>query len=250
MARRKPNVTPRVRPSEALKNPPSPEVPGHAPQLAEDQGDTLPAQELAPGPGEVVDFPEPEVTLGEMMSTTVLKAAFQTPPMDAAANLMSDVPFPGQTPDDSDRNLVPPLPLPVHEDPPAPQAAPQVSVPTVGRDAVHGPADGGSHRPGAVGDRSVNRKYIHRITIADAYQFDGRVQTAPPWIDRNWLSFDDKAMDETGVGIVLDVPLIGICRRGDYVVQQSVIMDETGYAVDRLAVYAKDDFERIFLAVS
>ena len=109
------------------------------------------------------------------------------------------------------------------------------------------PAQAGARNNSAPGSEGM--KYVQRVTVSEAYCFTGRVQTAPAWIDRNWLSYDEAAKDETGVGIVLDVPGVGICRIGDYIVQQRVLMDGTGYTMERVAVYSRDDFEAMFLPV-
>lgn len=92
--------------------------------------------------------------------------------------------------------------------------------------------------------------YVQRISVVSAYHFDGHVQTAPAWVDRNWLAWNDLARDERGTGIVLELPGVGICRVGDYIVQQDVLIDGLGTRVAQLAVYDRDEFERMFLPVS
>jgi hypothetical protein len=273
MARRKANVSPRVRPAEALKaiqvDPASVLAregsTGRSPPtsggVVEPEGD--PAEELPEAAGGTVDDqpvdppqepaeppePEPEIepVLGEMMSTRILKNVFQTPVIPDG--LMSDDPFPGQTPDDGDRALAQDLsqtrgaPAPDYAPVAAPARPSHVPAIAAAPDRAHEPvARTADPRPGVV-------SYVQRVTVTEAYQFNGRVQSAPEFVDRNWLSFDEVSKEETGVGIVLELPGIGICRIGDYIVRQSVLMDDTGYSIDRVAVYSKDNFEKMFLPV-
>ena len=270
MARRKANVTPRVRPAQALKDlhadPASVlarEGSGRtAPTsggVVEPEGD--PAEVLPPAAGGTVDDQpmdppqEPEPVLGEMMSTRILKNVFQTPVIPDG--LMSDEPFPGQTPDDGDRALAQHLPEARPEAAaPRPVQAQTILAERAPPEFTHAAPDSARRTTARAADPRTEPhpvagvKYVQRVTVAEAYQFNGRVQSAPLWVDRNWLSFDEAAKDETGVGIVLDLPGVGICRIGDYIVQQKVLMDDTGYTIDRVAVYSKDDFEKMFLPVA
>lgn len=100
-----------------------------------------------------------------------------------------------------------------------------------------------------------NIRYEGRIRILEAFQYAGRLDSAPAWIDRNWLAhgdFDD--LRQIPAGPCLRVPLPSgnnaIARIGDYVVQQEVVL-APGMPTDvRVEVWAKTDFEKNFLAVA
>lgn len=261
MARRKPNVSARTRPSEALRNAPAPASGG----VVEPEEDPVAENGLPDADGGTADEqpgaadPPPEPVLGEMMSDRILNKVFQTPVIPDG--LMSDEPFPGQTPDEGDRAIAPQERLPETRGTVAGPGYAPVAAPAYPEILQADPDQRGSDRDGRLPDRHGHpgagehgvlvapQKYVQRVTVTEAYQFTGRVQAAPPWIDRNWLSFDEASKDETGVGIVLEVPGTGICRIGDYIVQQKVMMDQQGYSMDRIAVYSRDDFEKMFLPV-
>lgn len=100
-----------------------------------------------------------------------------------------------------------------------------------------------------------NIRYEGRIRILEAFQYAGRLDIAPAWVDRNWLAhgdFDD--LRQIPAGPCLRVPLPSgnnaIARIGDYVVQQEVVL-APGMPTDvRVEVWAKTDFEKNFLAVA
>ena len=82
--------------------------------------------------------------------------------------------------------------------------------------------------------------------VLDAYQFTGRIHDAPEWVDRNWIGQNDKAKEETGTPLVVDVPGIGVCRVGDYIVLQDVLQEDHSRQ-SRVEIYKRDDFERLFI---
>jgi hypothetical protein len=257
MSRRKPDVSRRIRPSQALK---AAGERGLPPRMAADPETGVPVPDFLrdpepevfqapepPGPSgpEVSEpeTPEPEVddrTLGEVLG--VLPDLPAGPP----PGVMSDLPFPGQTAAEE-----------VPDAQPAPDAlaaAPAaVSAPAVVErrqpDSERHPAGVPGAAGRAVAARGAVTRYVQRITVTEAYRFDGHVQSAPAWIDRNWLSHDDESRYSHGSGVVLDIPQVGLVRVGDYVVTQDVLLDGTGLSASRVAVYRGDEFERFFIAV-
>jgi hypothetical protein len=257
MSRRKPDVSRRIRPSQALK---AAGERGLPPRMAADPETGVPVPDFLrdpepevfqapepPGPSgpEVSEpeTPEPEVddrTLGEVLG--VLPDLPAGPP----PGVMSDLPFPGQTAAEE-----------VPDAQPAPDAlaaAPAaVSAPAVVErrqpDSERHPAGVPGAAGRAVAARGAVTRYVQRITVTEAYRFDGHVQSAPAWIDRNWLSHDDESRYSHGSGVVLDIPQVGLVRVGDYVVTQDVLLDDTGLSASRVAVYRGDEFERFFIAV-
>jgi hypothetical protein len=250
-------VSRRIRPSQALK---AAGERGLPPRMAADPETGVPVPDFLrdpepevfqapepPGPSgpEVSEpeTPEPEVddrTLGEVLG--VLPDLPAGPP----PGVMSDLPFPGQTAAEE-----------VPDAQPAPDAlaaAPAaVSAPAVVErrqpDSERHPAGVPGAAGRAVAARGAVTRYVQRITVTEAYRFDGHVQSAPAWIDRNWLSHDDESRYSHGSGVVLDIPQVGLVRVGDYVVTQDVLLDGTGLSASRVAVYRGDEFERFFIAV-
>jgi hypothetical protein len=80
----------------------------------------------------------------------------------------------------------------------------------------------------------------------DAWQYAGTLADAPYFVDRNWAGFDD--------GPALRVPHYArpdgepvICRVGDYVVRQEVTLAEGLPSSERVEVWPKEEFERLFI---
>jgi hypothetical protein len=219
---------------------------------------------------EVLPEPPEEPTLGE-----VLPVLAKDDPPEAPANLMSDEPFPGQTPDDSDRNIVPAPEVRLESlsvTLPSSAIVPQIAIHAPSQPFVDAstapqprPAPKPTQKPAPIAPGEPTPvpkpkpvpppptppqpRFVQRITVTDAYQFDGRIQTAPAWIDRNWLSHDDEAKWVVGSGVVIDVPRVGKARIGDYIAQQHVYEDDGSQTASRMAVYGREEFERLFLPV-
>jgi hypothetical protein len=88
--------------------------------------------------------------------------------------------------------------------------------------------------------------YTSRIEVIEAFQYDGNLRDAPDFIDRNWVGWDTTP--------ILRVPRPSnpdgepaVCRIGDYVVRQSVTLLAGVPAEERLEVWPKADFERLFI---
>jgi len=100
-------------------------------------------------------------------------------------------------------------------------------------------------------------RYESRINIVDAFRYNGQLAGAPDWIDRNWAGFGDyDPVREIGEGPCLRVPSsanpgeVVLCRVGDYVCRQSVLLDNGRQPEIRVEVWAADQFERLFVGVS
>jgi hypothetical protein len=88
--------------------------------------------------------------------------------------------------------------------------------------------------------------YESRIAIIEAWQYGGSVRSAPDFIDRNWVGFDERP--------ILRVPLPArpdgepaICRIGDYVVRQVVTLASGVPPEEKLEVWQQAEFERLFI---
>lgn len=100
-----------------------------------------------------------------------------------------------------------------------------------------------------------NVVYESRIRVLDAWQYHGNVpHDAPGWIDRNWIGWADvDTVRNVEAGPCLRVPLltgdIAVCRVGDYVARQEVLMLAEFPGDIRLEVWPQAQFEKLFLPV-
>ena len=99
-------------------------------------------------------------------------------------------------------------------------------------------------------------RYESRISINDAFQYRGTLTGAPDWIDRNWAGFGEyDPIRQNGEGPCLRVPSsanpgeVVLCRVGDYVCRQSVLLDNGRPPQIRTEVWAAEQFERLFVGV-
>jgi hypothetical protein len=88
--------------------------------------------------------------------------------------------------------------------------------------------------------------YQSRIRVIDAWQYGGNLKDAPDFVDRNWAGWDDTP--------ILRVPHYArpdgepvICRVMDYVVRQEVKLAEGMPTMERVEVWPKEEFERLFI---
>lgn len=99
-------------------------------------------------------------------------------------------------------------------------------------------------------------RYEGRVRILEAFRYLGRMESAPAWVDRNWIGFADyDELRKIAPGPCLRVPVpnapnFAVCRVGDYVCQQEIVLDIGVPSDVRVEVWAKDDFEKNFLAVA
>jgi len=95
--------------------------------------------------------------------------------------------------------------------------------------------------------------YESRIRILEAWQYPARIPPdAPGWVDRNWISWSE--YDEVrGIeaGPCLRVPLasgeVAVCRKGDYVCRQEVLMLADFPGDVRVEVWPCAQFEKLFM---
>lgn len=90
-------------------------------------------------------------------------------------------------------------------------------------------------------------RYVARVEIREAWQFNANLAAAPSWVDRNWLAWDDGA----AVRVVRpDGSLIGVARVGDWIVRQNTSVDgPDGDAIkvmDQMAVIPGPEFARLY----
>ena len=97
-------------------------------------------------------------------------------------------------------------------------------------------------------------RYESRIRVLEAYQYPGNLKTAPAWVDRNWTGYASDYDPLRGLepGPALRVPTrhgdtVVLCRPGDYVVRQEVVLMH-GVEPDVVTeVWAKESFEKNFI---
>ena len=98
--------------------------------------------------------------------------------------------------------------------------------------------------------------YESRIRVLDAWQYQGSVPaSAPEWIDRNWIGWaDTDGLRGLPAGPCLRVPLVtgdlGVCRIGDYVARQEVLMMPDFPGDVRIEVWPQQQFEKLFIPTS
>jgi len=108
------------------------------------------------------------------------------------------------------------------------------------------PSGAGASRPAPTPIRPQAVTYQSRIRVIDAWQYAGSLRDAPDFVDRNWAGWDDTP--------ILRVPHYAhpdgepiICRVLDYVVRQEVKLAEGMPSMERVEVWPKEDFERLFI---
>jgi len=84
-------------------------------------------------------------------------------------------------------------------------------------------------------------RYRSRVTIGAAWQYDGRLHSAPLWIDRNWLAYDE--------GPALSIPDVGLVRKDQWLVMQDVLNDDESVAFSELKIYDDGVFRSLFMPV-
>lgn len=94
-------------------------------------------------------------------------------------------------------------------------------------------------------------RFESRIRIAKAWAYDVRgLARAPDYVDRNWLAYDGPD-DLRGLPAspVLRVPTadgVTVCRPGDVIVEQEVLLDENR-SYREVEVWSREQFERMFI---
>jgi len=88
--------------------------------------------------------------------------------------------------------------------------------------------------------------YTSRIEVIEAFQYDGSLKSAPDFIDRNWVGWDGTPILRVPHPARPEGPP-AVCHPGDYVVRQSVTLAPNVPAEERLEVWPKADFERLFI---
>jgi hypothetical protein len=100
---------------------------------------------------------------------------------------------------------------------------------------------------------NANVVYESRIQILDAFQYPGNLKEAPAWVDRNWVAYaaDYDQLRQIEPGPCLRVPLSSgvnaICRVGDFVCRQEVILSPGLPADIRVEVWERSQFEKLFV---
>jgi len=207
-----------------------PPIPG-APGAPSAPPATPPAPALEP------PVPTDDRTLGE-----VAAAAQPASRADARRSRLLGASFqdavPGVQPDFSEKPAAVPIPPAV-----VGRVGSLAPTPPLPLDRGHSEGPGGAGAPSGV-------RYMHRIHVVDAYQFDGRVAAAPDWVDRGWLAYND------GVALLVPVAPMGTsawCNIGDFVVRQNVLVDTAdgvGWLNGETAVVTRAEFDRLYRKVA
>lgn len=103
-------------------------------------------------------------------------------------------------------------------------------------------------------DGSPLVQYEHRIRVLEAFQYPGSYTGAPAWISRDWLVYGDyDERRKIPAGPALQVPSprhptgTALCRKGDYIVKQEIILATGLDPEERVEVWERDEFERLFI---
>lgn len=96
-------------------------------------------------------------------------------------------------------------------------------------------------------------RYESRIRIVEAWQYKGSLIGAPSFVDRSWAAWGDYDDErKINAGPALRVPTGSssaekLCRVGDYVVRQEVVIALELDPDVQVDVWRKDEFEKFFL---
>jgi hypothetical protein len=105
-------------------------------------------------------------------------------------------------------------------------------------------------------------RWTSRISILEAYQYNGSFKNAPPWIQRTWLAYGDAdLLRQIPPGPCLRVPLptaahggypnddggYVLCRIGDFVCRQQMDFEDGRAPHIRTEVWAKEQFLKNFM---
>jgi hypothetical protein len=111
--------------------------------------------------------------------------------------------------------------------------------------------DGEITPPPKPGEISTRPRYEQRIRIVEAWQFTEGIAKAPEWIDKNWASWgDEDVLRQIPAGPAIRVPGPGgtmICRHGDYIARQLIILAPGLPAEERIEVWPRESFEKFFI---
>lgn len=105
-------------------------------------------------------------------------------------------------------------------------------------------------------------RWTSRISILEAYQYNGSFKNAPPWIKRTWLAYGDAdLLRQIPPGPCLRVPMPAaahggypnddggyvLCRVGDFVCRQQMDFEDGRAPHIRTEVWAKEHFLKNFM---
>lgn len=98
-------------------------------------------------------------------------------------------------------------------------------------------------------------RYEGRVRVIEAWRFDGVIHNAPEYVDRNWLAYggyDDERKIQPGPMIQMPMDPQGRthkdCRIGDYIVRQEIKLNLDRPPEEKIEVWPRDEFERVFIA--
>jgi hypothetical protein len=99
--------------------------------------------------------------------------------------------------------------------------------------------------------------YEHRIRVVEVFHYAGSLRDAPGWISRDWIAYgdyDEKRKLPAGPALLVPTPRTPtgttLCRNGDYVVKQEVLLARGLDPDEQIEVWEKDAFERLFIPVA
>jgi hypothetical protein len=201
-----------------------------------------PQNELPPPPARAGIPAAPEVpaqdpTIGEFFGVSDIDPAETPIPVPTLPGFeMSDEPFEGE----EDEPQPPVTPYPAQQNSFAPPVA-------QAEDLGYGMVAMPTPPPTTI----ANVSYESRITIVEAFRYNGSLRDAPMWVNRNWLSHGDyDPLRKIEPGPALRVPLPGgtvLARIGDYVVIQSVLLSPGLEPEKRLEVWPAETFQKLFV---
>jgi len=107
-------------------------------------------------------------------------------------------------------------------------------------------------------DDPTRTRWTSRISILEAYQYNGSFKDAPHWVNRTWLAYGDAdILRGIPAGPCLRVPLPSavntgeegavLCRVGDFICRQQMDFEDGRAPHIRTEVWAKDQFLKNFM---
>jgi hypothetical protein len=88
-----------------------------------------------------------------------------------------------------------------------------------------------------------DQTYRSRVSVSTAYRYDGAVRSAPEFIDRNWMAYDNG-------GPALNIPNVGLLHVGEWLVIQDILDDDGSIALTEFKIYDDDTFHGMFMPAS
>jgi len=215
------------------------------------------AEQQAPVPAPETE-PEPyEPTIGDLMGLPPIEHLVNPPDPSRLNQLISDDPFalpPGFKPMASAGPDAQSYAFTAEDFVPPPDANLAQSQEDTDRSAIMPRPEPEFIPP----DDPSRTRWTSRISILEAYQYNGSFKDAPHWVNRTWLAYGDAdILRGIPAGPCLRVPLPAavntgdegavLCRVGDFICRQQMDFEDGRAPHIRTEVWARDQFLKNFM---